>query len=283
MPEIVEHRVDADFLDFYISNRVMTSIKFLSDLFKNKCSGIEELNAELPLTVQKVVSKAKKICIHLTNDKEEKKDWWIFICHGMSGSISEELKKHSHIQIDMAEHKIGLNTWYINNVRRIGSCQAMNDEEKILENINDMSKPIVLGYPEYDNFEPITSNEIHRSIKKAGKKYLAAALMDQRTICSGIGNYLLSEIFYEAKLKPFVRCNELSKDQINQFIKASEKVILESYSYGGVSMSDYIHIDGEKGTYENRLKVYGNDKKYIDGKKIQCMKGPHNRNIWYIE
>ena len=36
--------------------------------------------------------------------------------------------------------------------------------------------------------------------------------MDQKQF-SGIGNYILSEIFYRSKLNPFLNCKDLSDDQ----------------------------------------------------------------------
>ncbi len=286
MPEIVEVKTDADLLDFYLSNRQLESISFITDLFKNKSKGLEELNECLPLTVNKVVSRAKKLFFHLVDpnpDSDSKKaDWWIFLTYGMSGRISVNNRKHSHIKFNMSHNWIGFDEFYYSNVRRIGYFEASDDPDVYQHHINDMGKPAVLGW-DFDGFEPITKDEFTANIKKTGITYLAKAIDDQRSILSGIGNYLLSECFHEAKLEPFVKCRDMTDEKIERLYKAIEKVIKESYEHGGVSMTDYVHIDNTLGEHEHHLKVYGKNKEYIDGKEIRTCKGAHGRTMWYVD
>ena len=192
MPEIVELRTDADLLDFYLCGRNIEDIT-VSDLFKNKCTGIEEIKGALPLKISRVMSKAKKLFIKLQNN------WWIIMTYGMTGSMSREKGKHSHINFKMENHFIGFNIFYYNDPRRIGSFISTNDAALFEYHANDMAKQIVLGY-KFPYFESIKHEEFSENVKNGKKKSLAKLLMDQRSICSGIGNYLLSEIFYEAKL-----------------------------------------------------------------------------------
>lgn len=277
MPEIVEIRQDAEFLDFFITYRELRSVKFITDLFNKHCKGIEELNKCLPLKVERVLSKAKKIFIKLSNN------WWIFITYGMTGRISNIQRKHSHIQFDLSHSWIGFDTWYYENARRIGYIIASNDNKVITTQINDMSEPFVFGHDDVEGFEPITKEEFVKRIKSC-RTYLAKALMDQRSIGSGVGNYILSELFYKAKLDPDIKCNELNDFQIDELWNSINYILKESYDYGGVSMKDYVHIDNTFGQYQDIMKVYG-----LDGKKtekdelILVKKGKHGRNIWYVE
>lgn len=275
MPEIAELRTDADILDFYLCNRNLLSID-VNDLFKNKTSGIEEFKEQLPLKINKVMSKAKKLFIKLENN------WWIIMTYGMTGSISNDKGKHSHITFKMEDHIIGFNEFFYNDPRRIGSFVVTNDSEIFEYHATDMAKQIVLGY-KYNFFESIKHEEFAENIKKGGNKSLAKLLMDQRSICSGIGNYLLSEIFFEARLHPDIKCSDLDDDSIESLYMACYTVIYDSYDNHGVSMSDYINADGIKGEYGNKLKVYGREGQIIDGKVIKMKKGLHGRNIWYVE
>lgn len=280
MPEIVEVYRDAEDLNFFLSNRSMLEAKFETNLFNNKCPGIEELNKSLPLPVKKVLSRAKKIFIHLQKDQT---NWWIIIAHGMSGRISSKKYQHSHISFTMSPSWIGMNKWYIENTRRIGYCQASNDPEFFQFHVQDMAKPICLGWKE-EFFEIISFEEFETNIKNKGKhKYLASALMDQRTICSGIGNWILSEVFHEAGFDTEIRCDELSEENILKLYRAIYKVIKQGYTNGGVSMSDYYRIDGTAGSHQNFLQVYGKAGEQINGKFINAKKGPHGRTIYYIE
>jgi formamidopyrimidine-DNA glycosylase len=275
MPETVELRTDADILDFYICNRQLLNLE-INDIFKNKCTGYEDIKAFLPLKITKVLSKAKKLFIKLENN------WWIIMTYGMTGSMSLDKGKHSHITFQLEDHYIGYNIFFYNDPRRIGSFIATNDTTIFEYHATDMAKQIVLGY-KFPFFESIKLEEFSENIQKGKKKSLAKLLMDQRSICSGIGNYLLSEIFYEARLHPDIKCNELSVEKIEELFIACSTVINNSYENHGMSMSDYINADGVKGEFQNKLKVYGKEGQLIEGKIIKMKKGSHGRNIWYVD
>jgi formamidopyrimidine-DNA glycosylase len=278
MPEICEYRTDADILDFYLSNRDLLSVEFITNLFQSKCDGIEELKKLLPIKVNKVMSKAKKLFIFLKKDQLE---WWIILYYGMSGLISTIKEKHSHIKFTLSHSWIGMNQFYYQNIRRIGWVKA-GDINFFQSHLNDMAPQIGLGY-DLDGFKSISEIEFSENIKNAKHKSLVAALMDQRTICSGIGNWILSESLYEAKLDPEIKCNQLSKENIHNLYFSINKVIQTGYDHGGVSMSDYIQATGEEGNHEQYLKVYGRKgQKDCDGRNILNCKGKHGRTIWYV-
>lgn len=275
MPEIVELRTDADILDFYLCGRNIQDIS-ISEVFLNKCTGLDDLKKTLPLKISRVMSKAKKLFFKLENN------WWIVMTYGMTGSMSNKKGKHSYITFTIEDHPIGFNIFYYNDPRRIGSFIATNDATLFEYHANDMAKQIVLGY-KFPYFESIKHEEFSQNVKNGKRKSLAKLLMDQRSICSGIGNYLLSEIFYESQLHPDIKCCELDDDSIERLYMACYTVIYDSYDNHGVSMSDYINADGIKGEYANKLKVYGKEGQLIEGKVIKMKKGSHGRNIWYVD
>ena len=290
MPEIVEVRTDAEDLDFYLSYRNLEEITFCNDLFKNKCKGIEELNNQLPLQIECVMSKAKKIFIKLisinneqTNNRTENQNtWWLIITYGMTGKISINKRKHSHIYFKMSESYIGFTNFYYENARRIGYVIATNDPNEYKSQLYDMNKQFALEYS-VEGFGKITLKEFIENIKKAKNTYLVKSLMDQRTLGSGIGNYLLSEIMYDVKLNPDIKCSELNDNDIQKLYESIEKIILLSYEYGGVSMRDYTHINETHGSFEKQLKVYDKDgSKDEYGRIIKVKLGKHGRNIWYV-
>lgn len=275
MPEIVEVRTDADLLDLYLSHRMLTSISFVTHLFKHKCQGLEDLQEHLPLKVERVLSRAKKLFFHLVDPNGKQNNWYIYITYGMSGNISETKNKHSHIEFIMSHCWLGFNTFYYSNARRIGSFEANNDPERYIFHITDMAKPIVLGYNDNKDFAPITRQEFEENIKACKKSYIASKLSDQRSICSGIGRYLLSEILYEAKLDPWIRCHEMTSKDVDNLWQAANRIIIESYNVGGNSMSDYVHVDGTLGEYWQIRRVYGREGETDkNGEIIHRQKGP---------
>src|SRR5579872_324047 len=162
MPEIVENKLDADALHFYLSNRTLLSITFMTDLFIKRCSGLEDINKNLPLIITKVRSRAKKIFIFL--EDKMGKNYWIILFHGMSGKIQIHKTPHSHIQFNISESWIGFNIWYVENVRRIGFCIGTDNIEVFQKHISDMGKPII-GYNE-PGFEAIKFEEFAKNILK---------------------------------------------------------------------------------------------------------------------
>jgi formamidopyrimidine-DNA glycosylase len=282
MPEGPEYRTDADYLDLYISNRDLLDVSFITTLFNEKTKGIENLQKQLPLRVDKVLSRGKKLFIKLIDPLKVKKDWWIYLTYGMTGKITTDKEKHSHLSFTFSPCWLGCEMYYYTNSRRIGNVEASDDINIYNYHINDIARPAVLGYNSTD-FEVINRDDFNLNLSKCKKAYLASKLMDQRSIVSGIGNYLLSEIFYEAKLDPFIRCNDLSPKIVDILWNAINKVILFAYDNGGVSMKDYKHIDGTRGTHANYLKIYNrHGQRDENDKLIMSRKGPHGRTIWYI-
>lgn len=279
MPEGPEIRTDSDQLDFFISNRILNSVLLINDLFDNRCDGLAELQKDLPLQVEKVRAYGKKLIIILKG-KNSSNPWYIIFGYGMTGRIGSTKQKHSHLEFRMNKSWIGFDTWFYSDNRRFGSFEASNDPDFLQEQLSQISKPIALGYQNEKGFESITEEEFTEAIKECGDSYLARRLMDQKSICSGIGNYLLSEIFFEAKLDPYVRCSELSQNQIQELWKASNKIMLLSYNNNGHSASDYVNVNGQTGNFSSHLKVYGKDGEYINGNLIYACKGAHGRTIF---
>jgi len=48
-----------------------------------------------------------------------------------------------------------------------------------------------------------------------------------------------------------------------------------------MSMSDYANANGDEGTFENLLLVYGKEGKFINSSEIHSCKGPHGRTIFF--
>jgi formamidopyrimidine-DNA glycosylase len=87
-------------------------------------------------------------------------------------------------------------------------------------------------------------------------KNVKSILMDQ-TLISGIGNIYASEIPYAAKINPLRKINTLSKNEILVLHKSILKILTKAIKLRGTSISDYRDANGQKGSFQNHLKVYG--------------------------
>lgn len=282
MPEGPEFRVDAEQLDFFLAGRMLKSVELINTAFESKCEGLDELKGVLPLTIDKVRSRAKKLFIFF-KPVNNSPPWIIFMTYGMSGKMSLQKEEHSHLHFSFSKSHIGFNELYYTDVRRIGSSfDASCDPEDFTAHVTNFAKPIVFGYKE-EGFEVITRTEFDENIKKCKDSYLASRLMNQHSICSGVGNYILSESFYEAKLDPFISCNEMTEDKLEALWNGIHKVMMTSYESGGMSHENYVNPNGSYGKFDSICKVYDKEGQTINGHKIYSCKGPHGRTIWFTE
>lgn len=109
--------------------------------------------------------------------------------------------------------------------------------------------------------------------------------MDQSKI-SGVGNYILAEGLYRARLDPFAEISEINIMQRKRLFKELREVIATSYQNQGLTRPDggtFRNVDGERGQFEFQLQAYGQrltPNKFPVTKEVN---GPHGRTIWYSE
>ena len=121
--------------------------------------------------------------------------------------------------------------------------------------------------------------------KSTQKRNICKFLMDQSKI-SGVGNYILAEGLYRARLDPFAEISEINIMQRKRLFKELREVIATSYQNQGLTRPDggtFRNVDGERGQFEFQLQAYGQrltPNKFPVTKEVN---GPHGRTIWYSE
>lgn len=88
---------------------------------------------------------------------------------------------------------------------------------------------------------------------KRGK--VKQVIMDPAFI-AGIGNIYASEALWEAKIHPLKDVSKLGTAELRALYKAIRKVLALGVEFGGDSFSDYRDVDGKKGEFEGKKKVY---------------------------
>ena len=79
-----------------------------------------------------------------------------------------------------------------------------------------------------------------RLTSKIFHKKKASTLMLDQTVLSGLGNYLRSEILFDAKIHPDDRPFDLDKERITQWAKSIKNISLLAYKTGGFTVSKAI-------------------------------------------
>ena len=85
---------------------------------------------------------------------------------------------------------------------------------------------------------------------------LKSLLLDQ-TFLAGIGNLYADEILWEARLHPQRSVESLSARERGRLHEAIQHVLSTAIERRGTSLSDYVDAEGEPGTNQNYLQVYG--------------------------
>lgn len=110
--------------------------------------------------------------------------------------------------------------------------------------------------------EPLTDMglEDFKGVVEGGRKPIKLLLLDQKLI-SGIGNIYANEALFVAGIDPRRKANSLSEKEIARLFSAVEKVLSEGLHYRGTTASDDKYVDayGQKGQYQNHLRVYGHE------------------------
>lgn len=100
-------------------------------------------------------------------------------------------------------------------------------------------------------------------------KYLAQKLKDKKMniktammnneIVVGVGNIYINESLFEAKISPLRSAFSLKMPEINKLVKIIKNTLQNAIDLGGSSINDYVNSEGEKGSFQDNFKVYGNN------------------------
>lgn len=288
MPEGPEVLTIVDMMNFYMTDKIVSGMDFVSG--KHKEDNPEEYDSfveNLPLKVDKVFCKGKLIVIQLSNPDDESDKWWILSHLVMTGSWQLTCKKsdksYVRCQMEFEETEsngvLDITTIYFIDKRDLGKFDFINDKDTLNSRLSEIASGFIGDYLiDYATFRT--------NIERGKKASLISKLRDQKSICSGIGNYLISEIMYDAELSHLLKCNELSDQRIRKLYESCKSIITLSYRKGGLSIENYVDINGNKGEFEPFLKVYrkdgkgGRDSTDPYGNKVLSIK--KGQTFWYV-
>ena len=120
--------------------------------------------------------------------------------------------------------------------------------------------------------------------KSTQNRNICKFLMDQSKL-SGIGNYILAEGLYRARIDPFASLDEINIDQRKDLYKELREVISSSYNAQGLTRPNggtYRRVDGSSGQFEFQLQCYGQTISPNNNPIVREVDGPHGRTIWYV-
>lgn len=257
MPEVSEVALTAEVLHKKLKGKELVRFNYLDRMFKKKNSkGLKSFLNALPLTLNKVDSKGKLMWFEFDDG------WYVWNSFRLNGMWSFEETKFAHVELEFDDGTVV----YYDDSRKLGTFNYSDDEDEF-EKVLDSLGPDVLKTRELDL----------SSITKY-KSAVVKLLMDQKKLVSGIGNYLVAEILYDAKLDPRKLGSELTKSEIKRLTSSIKKIVKLSYVNNHVGYMTNLskatskmkrknyHPEIEIADDEFEFKVYGQKKDPLGNK-----------------
>jgi len=189
---------------------------------------------------------------------------FLFIHLKLTGQLIVEkengpIEKHAHIIFRFAS---GKDLRFI-DLRRFGTMNLVDRMEKF-STYNELG------------FDPLDSSfnlEKFKEILDKRPTKIKQLLMNQSLI-AGIGNIYAAEALFRAGISPLRPAKRLKDSEIKKLLEALKGILKEAIRYKGSSVDNYVTTDGEEGDYEDKLLIYGRDKKNCPkcGSRLESIK-----------
>jgi formamidopyrimidine-DNA glycosylase len=94
---------------------------------------------------------------------------------------------------------------------------------------------------------------------------MAKAVLLNQTVLAGLGNIYVDEALFRSGIHPRAPLGRLPAAKIRALGDAIRLVLAESIELGGTSFRNYVDIEGGRGGFKGRLRVYGKQ-----GSRCRC-------------
>lgn len=209
MPECPEVTILSHYLKDELIGKTMKSLEVISGKYLNsKITGASMLDGQTLYKIINVDSKGKVLYITL----KHLNDVIYFVSHlGMAGEWSFEESDMDRVRLHLNDDK----TLSYVDPRNFGNIEVLLPNE-FTKRIGKLAPDVLkIDFTDYDFYEIF-----QKYLKKSKKRYnqcVFKVLTKQNLsdgIFSGLGNYLIPEILYDAKISPYRTMQSLTKEDI---------------------------------------------------------------------
>lgn len=245
MPELPEVETIRRSLQDKIKGKTLVGVEvFLEKMVK----GIDMDNLDAKLNGKKVTRldrRGKYLIIHLSGGLA------MVIHLRMTGQLlyclpEEKALKHTHVVFHFNDKR---ELRFVDQ-RQFGKVQLVPIKE--LDTVSGLK---TLGV------EPLSDQFTREFIKKElrnRRTKIKPLLLDQ-TIIAGIGNIYADEALFRAMIHPERVASALTPREASRLYLAIKEVLIEGIENRGTSIKDYIDGDGNQGSNQSNLRVYGRE------------------------
>jgi formamidopyrimidine-DNA glycosylase len=172
---------------------------------------------------------------------ESRSQWIVHL--GMTGRLQvcepqDEVLKHTHAIVQLAS---GRELRFV-DPRRFGRLSVTRDATF-----------------EAGGFEPLEVELDRFTVLFHGRNTpIKSALLNQKLL-RGVGNIYADESLFRAGIRPRRRAASITHEQLRRLFLSVREVLQEAIALGGSSISDYVDVDGEEGSFQSQHRVYGRE------------------------
>ena len=148
MPEAGEVLTTVDMMNFYMINKKISNINFLSGKhYEDNPENYDLLLESLPLKVDTVYCKGKLIVMRLSNPNDESKKWWILNHLVMTGSwrlkCNEEHESYVRCRIEFekcdANGTFDIDSLDFVDIRDLGKFDFINEIDEVTSRLSNLA------------------------------------------------------------------------------------------------------------------------------------------------
>ena len=234
MPELPEVETIKNELSPYVIGRKITGVEIFWDKMVRQPSVVEFCTRVSGRVITAITRRGKYLFFHLDSGE------FLMMHMKMTGSL---LIDPPDSQYSRAVFKLDNGTQlHFRDPRKFGVMWLAKDESAVMEKLGPE--------PLDEDFTVETLSEILRRHKAPVKP----VLLDQ-SIIAGIGNMYADESFWEAKIHPERRADDLTGEEIRALYTAIRRVLRAAIKNKGASVRNYIRPDGTNGRAHDEFRV----------------------------
>ena len=285
MPEVVEVRKYADFLNKILKNKNIIEINILQGRYKKygPFERYNQLKDKLPIKVLDIKTKGKFLYFILEDD------YYIFSTLGLRGGwtyklnekyqfttlVNNSYKKNALNHLNV-EFKIDKGSIYYFDMLSFGTLKIVIGKDQLNKKLNSLAPDIM------DITLDLFINQITK--KNNLEKPIGNVLMNQKVI-SGIGNYLRSDILWLSHISPFTLVKNIDLIELKKIYKNALLLTWGEYNYEeGLKLKKFNKKDKLPKDYDREFFVYNQKLDIYDNPiiKEELYEGSQKRFIYYV-
>jgi formamidopyrimidine-DNA glycosylase len=265
MPECPEVTILSHYLNDKLKNKYITKLDVISGKYLNKSIlGKKLLDGTEKYKIVNVNSKGKVLYITMYKlddlNKNIKKYIYLMSHLGMSGEWSFKKSDSDRLNVHVESKDGKKYTLCYVDPRNFGNVEVLDSKDALDKRLNKLAPDVLKTNFTDAEFHEMVKKYLSKS-KKRSEQSIFKVLTKQNLvdgIISGLGNYLIPEILYDAKISPYRTIGSLSESDIF-ILSHSIKYITKLSYYNNTTgyMTNFgsyssIHKDGiDSGKYDN--------------------------------